>query len=268
MSAAPRPETSSRLEPFRLRGANFNLLVLRLLDPRAEVVMPALGDQFRRAPGFLRFAPMTPFKNGELDLDTLEKLVEWQIEQGSTGLVPVGTTGGTPEMRNAAMGAGLPPLRTLGKEGDAPAGEIAMPAPQHMPPQPAPVAAPPPPPPAPDPVPIGVGKPAMIVDQPVRAGTRIWAQGSDLVVVGTVNPGAEVIADGHIHVYAPLRGKAIAGATGDISARIFSTCMEPELISVAGIYQTTDPPLPVEVRGKAAQVRLDGDTLVIEAIKA
>ena len=78
---------------------------------------------------------------------------------------------------------------------------------------------------------------------------------------------AEVIADGSIHVYAPLRGKAIAGATGDVNARIFTTCMEPELISIAGIYQTTDPPLPVEVRGKSAQVRLDGDTLIIEPIK-
>ena len=58
MSAAPRPETQPRLEPFRLRGANFNLLVLRLLDPRPEAVVPAIGDQFRRAPGFLRFAPV------------------------------------------------------------------------------------------------------------------------------------------------------------------------------------------------------------------
>lgn len=109
---------------------------------------------------------------------------------------------------------------------------------------------------------------AMVIDKPLRSGQQVYARGTDLIVMALVSHGAEVIADGSIHVYAPLRGKAIAGATGDISARIFSTCMEPELISVAGIYQTTDPPLPVEVRGKAAQVRLDGDTLVIEAIKA
>jgi septum site-determining protein MinC len=107
----------------------------------------------------------------------------------------------------------------------------------------------------------------MVVDRPLRSGQQIYAKGSDLVILALVNHGAEVIADGSIHVYAPLRGKAIAGATGDVNARIFTTCMEPELISIAGIYQTTDPPLPMEVRGKSAQVRLDGDTLIIEPIK-
>jgi len=108
----------------------------------------------------------------------------------------------------------------------------------------------------------------VVIDRPLRSGQQVYAKNADLVVLALVSHGAEVIADGSIHVYAPLRGKAIAGATGDIHARIFSTCMEPELISVAGTYQTTDPPLPIEVRGKSAQVRLDGDTLVIEAIKA
>ena len=107
----------------------------------------------------------------------------------------------------------------------------------------------------------------MVIDRPLRSGQQIYAKGSDLVLLALVNHGAEVIADGSIHVYAPLRGKAIAGATGDVNARIFTTCMEPELISIAGIYQTTDPPLPLSVRGKSAQVRLDGDTLIIEPIK-
>jgi len=87
-----------------------------------------------------------------------------------------------------------------------------------------------------------------------------------------VNPGAEVIADGHIHVYAPLRGKAIAGARGNAEARIFALSMDPELISIAGIYRTSENPLPPEVQGKPAQVRLnsgpDGDKLVIDAISA
>ena len=86
-----------------------------------------------------------------------------------------------------------------------------------------------------------------------------------------VNPGAEVIADGHIHVYAPLRGKAIAGARGYADARIFALVMAPELISIAGIYRTSENPLPESVQGKAAQVALttgeDGtDKLVIKAI--
>ena len=81
-----------------------------------------------------------------------------------------------------------------------------------------------------------------------------------------VNPGAEIMADGHIHVYAPLRGKAIAGARGDESARIFTSCLEAELISIAGTYRTTENPLPDNVRGKPAQVRLDGERLVFEPI--
>ena len=75
-----------------------------------------------------------------------------------------------------------------------------------------------------------------------------------------VNPGAEVIADGSIHVYAPLRGKAIAGARGNAEARILTLCLEPELISIAGVYRTSDVPLPREVQGQPTQVRLDGGT--------
>ena len=91
-------------------------------------------------------------------------------------------------------------------------------------------------------------------------------QGGDLIVLAAVNHGAEVIADGSIHVYAPLRGKAIAGAKGNTEARIFSICMEPELLSIAGTYRTTDTPLPPDVTGKPAQIRLEGDRLVFDPI--
>ena len=113
--------------------------------------------------------------------------------------------------------------------------------------------------------------PALIVDKPLRSGQQVYARGRDLVVLAMVNPGAEVIADGHIHVYAPLRGKAIAGARGNIEARIFALAMEPELVSIAGIYRTSEVPWPDEVLGKPTQVRLfsgpDGDKLVMDAIK-
>jgi septum site-determining protein MinC len=105
------------------------------------------------------------------------------------------------------------------------------------------------------------------VDKPLRSGQQVYARGGDLVVLAVVNFGAEVIADGSIHVYAPLRGRAVAGAKGDTTARIFSTCMEPQLISIAGTYRTTDTALPADVHGKAAQVRLDGEKLVVEALK-
>ena len=107
----------------------------------------------------------------------------------------------------------------------------------------------------------------MIIDKPLRSGQQVYAKGCDLIITAAVNHGAEVIADGSIHVYAPLRGKAIAGAKGNTAARIFSTCMEPELLSIAGTYRTTENPLPASVVGKPAQIRLDGERLVYEAIK-
>ena len=114
------------------------------------------------------------------------------------------------------------------------------------------------------------GLATMVIDKPIRSGQKIYARGADLVILAMVNQGAEVVADSNIHVCAPLRGKAMAGASGNVHARIFSTCLEPELISIAGIYRTSEKPLADDVRGKAAQVRLsnDGqDKLLIEALK-
>lgn len=107
----------------------------------------------------------------------------------------------------------------------------------------------------------------VIIDKPLRSGQQVYAKGADLVVMALVNHGAEVIADGNIHVYAPLRGKAIAGARGNTEARIFAASLEAELIAIAGIYRTTENPLPAEVLGKPAQVRLEGEKLVMEALK-
>lgn len=256
MSAAPRPETQPRLEPFRLRGANFNLLVLRLLDPRPEAVVPAIGDQFRRAPGFLRFAPIVI---GLGDLNVPANTVDFQgLIEGLRGLeiVPIGTTGGTPEMRNAAMAYGLPPIRSLGgKDSEEP----AAPAPAAA--APAEPAAPPPAPPPP----AGMQRPTMIVDQPVRAGQRVWAQGGDLVVNATVNAGGEVIADGNIHVYGALRGRAIAGGGENAEARIFAQNFDPELISIAGYYAVREGLTGAPI-GKAVQVRLTGERMRFDPI--
>ena len=111
----------------------------------------------------------------------------------------------------------------------------------------------------------------MVIDKPMRSGQKVYARGADLVVLAMVNQGAEIVADGNIHVYAPLRGKAMAGARGNAAARIFSLCLEPELISIAGVYRTSETPLPENVAGKPAQVRLSTeggqDKLLIEPLK-
>jgi septum site-determining protein MinC len=112
---------------------------------------------------------------------------------------------------------------------------------------------------------------ALVLDKPLRSGQQMYAKGRDLIVLAMVNAGAEVIADGHIHVYAPLRGKAIAGARGFTGARIFAQGMDPELISIAGVYRTSENPLPADVRGRAAHVALQstaqGDKLVITPLQ-
>jgi len=111
------------------------------------------------------------------------------------------------------------------------------------------------------------GPGTVVIDKPLRSGQQVYARGADLVVMAVVSFGAEVIADGNIHVYAPLRGRAIAGARGNTEARIFSTCMEPQLVSIAGIYRTIETALPDEVAGRPAQVRLEGEKLLIEPLR-
>jgi septum site-determining protein MinC len=137
-------------------------------------------------------------------------------------------------------------------------------------PAPAPVVAPPPPPPVAAPAPVAPAPaPAattMIVDTPVRAGQRIYARGCDLIITAAVNNGAEVIADGSIHIYAALHGRALAGASGDPSARIFALSMAPELVSIAGVYRTFDEGFPPELARQPNQVRLVGDRIDILAL--
>jgi septum site-determining protein MinC len=120
--------------------------------------------------------------------------------------------------------------------------------------------------PAAEPVRLATSSQTMVVDKPLRSGQRIYAKG-DLVVLGLVSYGAEVIAEGNIHIYAPLRGRALAGVQGNHDARIFCTCLEPELISIAGIYRTTETPLPSDVLGKAVQIWLEEEKLVIEPLR-
>ncbi len=108
----------------------------------------------------------------------------------------------------------------------------------------------------------------MIVDTPVRAGQRIYARGADLIITAAVNNGAEVIADGSIHIYAPLRGRALAGASGNTEARIFTLSMEAELVSIAGMYRTFEDGFPADRKQQATQVRLVGDRIDMLPIKA
>ena len=106
---------------------------------------------------------------------------------------------------------------------------------------------------------------ARLVTTPVRSGTQIYARGTDLVVTASVSPGAELVADGNIHVYGPLRGRALAGASGDMDARIFCSRLEAELVSIAGRYLVSEQ-LPAEQQGFPVQIALVDDRLTITPI--
>lgn len=130
----------------------------------------------------------------------------------------------------------------------------------------APAPAPVVPVPAPAPTAPSAPAQALIIDTPVRAGQRIYARGTDLIITAVVNNGAEIIADGSIHVYAPLHGRALAGASGNAGARIFALQLEPELVSIAGVYRTFDEGVPADMARTPVQIRLVGDRIDISSL--
>lgn len=167
-------------------------------------------------------------------------------------LNPVAVRNAAPELASEILAHGLT-LDVIARQRPEPA--AAAPAPVPVAPPVVQQVAP---------APFG----SMIVDTPVRAGQRIYARGADLIVMASVNNGAEIIADGSIHVYAPLRGRALAGANGNTDARIFALAMEPELVSIAGIYRTFEDGFPKALAQQPAQVRLSGEHIDIKAINA
>lgn len=108
-------------------------------------------------------------------------------------------------------------------------------------------------------------KSSMVIDQPVRSGQQIYAQGCDLIILTSVSPGAELLADGHIHVYGALRGRALAGVTGDQQARIFCQTLEAELVSIAGNYWVNED-LKEHALKHSAHIYLDEGHLKISSL--
>lgn len=231
---------------FEIKSAELSLVALLLKSSRLDEVARDLQHRFGDTPGFFDQDPLL------VDLTALKDQAEVPDFPALLALLrqhhlsPVAVKGGSAEQMAAAQQAGL-----------APADDAVLQKTQAaaVPEAPAPVNA---------------FQPAMVVDRPLRSGQQVYARGRDLIVMAMVNPGAEVIADGNIHVYAPLRGKAMAGARGFAEARIFAQALEAELISIAGVYRTSDVPLPDNVRGKTAMVRLqsgpDGDKLILDPV--
>ena len=231
---------------LELRSAALTLIAVVLKTNDLNVLAEELQRRASVMPGLFEDEPvaidLSCLREPQAQLDFVELMALLRRHR----MVPVAARGGSFEQMTAAFAAGLVeapegarPMRVSAAELPVERTvEVQLPA-----------------------------RPALIVDRPLRSGQQVYARDCDLIMLSLVSYGAEVIADGHIHVYAPLRGRALAGASGNTEARIFSTSMEAQLLAVAGVYRTTEVALPTEVVGRAAMVRLVGDSLQVEALQ-
>jgi septum site-determining protein MinC len=231
---------------LELRSAALSMIAVVLKTAELDALAAELDQRASVMPGLFEDEPVA------IDLSRLRAADEPVDFVGLIALmrrhrmVPLAVRGGSDEQMAAAFAAGL----VAAPEGVRPAREQPGAPTERI------VEVP-----VPDP-------PPMIVDRPLRSGQQVYARDGDLVVLALVSHGAEVIADRHIHVYGPLRGRAIAGARGNTEARIFTTAMDAQLLSIAGVYRTIDVPLPTEVQGRPAMVRLAAGRLLVEPLPA
>lgn len=241
-----------------LKFGQVGIANLRLKSLDDDTLAQELKQKLDTAPQLFQRAPVV------LDLSHLPQLPDAERVRAvlatirASGMLPVGLAYGTSENEALARALDLPLFAkfraSYESAGAAPgpaAAAEAIPAPP-----PAPARATPPPPSA------TRGAAGMLQSLPVRSGQQVYARGSDLVITAVVGHGAEVIADGSVHVYAALRGKAIAGAQGDTAARIFCQDFQAELVSIAGHYRVFED-IPADLRGKPVQVWLEGEKLLL-----
>jgi septum site-determining protein MinC len=226
-----------------VQGALFTVMVVRAGMLRDPAFAHELAQQVERSPRFFQDAPVVlDLKGADGFADSAEFTDAAALMREHT-LALIGVQNAEPKQLLAATAAGLASFApSPAQSGRRPARPEAVAAP---------VPATPPARPA-----------ARLVTTPVRSGTQIYARGTDLIVTASVSSGAELVADGNIHVYGPLRGRALAGASGDTAARIFCSRLEAELVSIAGNYLVSDQ-LPPEQRGFSVEIALVDDRLTI-----
>lgn len=237
---------------FELKSGTVDALLFSVRTTDMAAMREELTQRFAATPEFFSndivAIDVRPLDDGEtVALDEVADLLR------SLQAHPVGVVA-RPEQQVWAAQGGLPVVESQSRR-PARKEPAASPAPAAA----APVASTPPPAPA-------ISQGTMVIDKPLRSGQQIYAKG-DLVILDLVSYGAEVMAEGNIYVYAPLRGRALAGVRGNTEARIFCTCLEPELISIAGIYRTSEQPFPETLLGKPVQIRLADDKLILEPLR-
>jgi len=226
---------------FELKGSMLTTMVLHVYTSEVALLAAQLKQHVAQAPSLFKQAPVIlDFHAIQQESNTLDipTLVEGLHEYG---MLPIGVRGGNTALNSLALGVGLHLLPSTKPERERPERE----------PNKAEKA---------ENTPTSI--PIKIIDQPVRSGQQVVAKG-DLVILSMVSPGAEVLAHRHIHVYGALRGRALAGVTGDTSARIFCQKLEAELVSVAGQYQINEE-LNSALLGQSVQIYLQDDHLNID----
>jgi len=228
---------------------------VRLADA-LQVMLGGMGEFFGGEPTIIDLTQL-PHAPDRVDWSGMQSLLR------RYGLQPVALRGAAPHLHDAARKAGLAILQEQAS--------VITPKPiQAEQPDPEPeivtrVE------PAQASLPLDTQANAMVVERTIRSGQQIYARGSDLIVLGGVSHGAEVIADGSIHCYGPLRGRALAGASGDTQARIFTTSFGPELIAIAGVYRTFEQGIPQAIAGRATHAVLrstgESQTLTLEPLQ-
>ena len=221
--------------PFELKGSLFTLTVLHLFQLDRAAIERHLAEKIKQAPSFFNNTPVV------IDLEGMAEPKEgadlkglYELLRGH-GMIPVGIRNGGPKYQAAARVAGLPVLPESRATG-------ATKKPERP----------------------GPGMPrTRIVNHPVRSGQEVYAPEGDLVVLGAVSAGADVVADGNIHVYGALRGRALAGVKGDAETWIFCQSLEAQLVSIAGRYRVYEQ-LDSSERDKAVQIHLKEERLIIE----
>jgi septum site-determining protein MinC len=226
---------------FQLKGSMLAITVMELAHNDLELLDAQLAEKVAQAPAFFSNTPLVlaldklPEGEGELNLDALMDVCRRH------GLRTLAVRAARESDIAAAEALDLPVLPPSGA--------------RERPLDPAPKA--PPKPVEPE------RKPTRVVTTPVRGGQQIYAQGGDLVVLAPVSAGAELLADGNIHVYAPMRGRALAGIKGDVTARIFCQQMGAEMLSIAGQYKVAEDLRRHPLWGDSVHVSLSGDVLNI-----
>jgi len=227
--------------------------ILRLHTVDAAELDAALGARMAEAPELMRDMPVVVDLEGLGPMPVPDLLVALEHVRRH-GFKLIGIHQGETATEPLAEASGLP-LLVLGSKSAAEASAPRAKPAEAAPPEPRQAAAPVP----------AVHTPTRVVNQPVRSGQQIYARGGDLIVTGAVSAGAEVLADGHIHVYGTLRGRALAGVRGLVSAHIFCRRLDAELVSIGGHYRIAEDILDGE-RGENRLVTLSGETIHITEI--